>query len=138
MDGERLMKYHGWLYWVLCGAYDAAFFVLAIVGILTPAQYFAMTMLFVFVVAICRALELHTLQCYAEDHYPEDWNDYLITRMHSGWNRPMSRFSFVFMSEIERDPDLLTIKKNNRAAFQVLWLGLIFAIVPAVMMGWLQ
>ncbi len=132
------MKYHGWLYWVLWAAYDAAFLILAIIGILTPEQYFAMAMLFVLVVGFCRGLEYHSLQCYAEDHYPEDWSDHLITIMHSGWIRPMSRFSFVFLNEVENDPDLLTIKKNNRAALQVFWLGLVFAIVPALVLGWLQ
>ena len=137
MDGERLMKYHGWLYWVLWAAYDAAFFILAIIGILTPAQYFVMVMLFVAVMGFCRGLEHHTLRCYAEDHYPEDWSDYLSATIFDRI-KPMSRFSYVFMSEIERDPDLLTIKKNNRAALQVFWLGVVFAIAPAVVLGWVQ
>ncbi len=117
-----LTQYHGWALWAFCFLYYAVIILLSAIGIIPKEAHDTYEILqrsLVIAMVILKGLEYYVLSTYASRHYPDEWSEYNGL----GVIKPMTRFSYIFMSEIEPDKVLLAIKRNNRAA--VLLLGFV-------------
>ncbi len=114
-----LTQYHGRALWAFCFLYYAVIILLSAIGTIPKNAYDTYEMLrriLVLTMVICKGLEYYVLSTYASRHYPDEWREYNGL----GVIKPMTRFSYLFMNEIEPDKVLLGIKRNNRAAILVL------------------
>ncbi len=115
-----MVRYHGYVYWII-GAVYLGFFVLYAS---THTQSFARDLIIpsIFMsiaIAIIAAFERRYLINYMYNNRKEEWGVFAYDQI----VHKSGIFAFLFSSELESDPAVHVIKRNNRAVV------LVFALV---------
>lgn len=111
-----MVRYHGYVYWGIGVIYLGFFVFYASTHTRSFApDLFVPAALMILAGAITMAIERRCLINYMYNNKKEEWGEFAYSQILSGFNI----YAFLFSSDLESDPAVHTIKRNNRAVFLV-------------------